>query len=188
MYVASLPVQPQQVFIDGNFGDRKASRGELTGNLDWYWEANQLYLFSSTGDPDVVYNNPGVEAGQRQTCFDVGSADYVVIDGITVRHANRVGLYGWDPCSDVTVKNCIGEWCYVKVLAFEGTTLYENIIFEDNIARYCGGGGMGLAGPVRNAIFRRNQAYENGVYQKTEYNDYFIWTFGIAFWEPYGLQ
>ena len=189
VWVASLSVRPnqvpQQVFIDGDFGDRKASLGELTGHLDWFWTTNQLYLFSPTGDPDLEFQNPGVEAGVRSPCVRL-SGDHVVITGITARHSNRLGIGAWNPPSHVTIRKCLAEWNWVSGIGQEGNSIYEDLTIEDNIARYNGIGGIGFSGPSRNSTIRRNTIHENGKHRSAVNRNDFSW--GIKLWEPNGNQ
>ena len=185
VWVANLSAQPQQVFINGTFGNRKTGLGELTGHLDWFWVANQLHLFSSSGDPDVQFQGPGVEAGVRSPVVLL-RGEHIVIKGITARHSNRLGIGAWNPPSHVTIKNCVAEWNWVTGIGQEGNSLYEDFTIEDNIARYNGIGGIGFSGPSRNSIIRRNTVYENGKYRSEVNRDNFAW--GIKLWEPNGIQ
>jgi parallel beta-helix repeat protein len=185
IFVANVPTQPQQVFMNGAFGDRKANRGQLLDDRDWYWESNHLYVYSSVGDPDSVFTAPGIEASTRGNCIGFGGQDYVIFEGLTVRHSNFVGFRGWNPGSHVTIKNCVAEWNWEVGIDLNANTIYDSIIIEDTIARNNGTGGIALLGPARNSILRRNSCYGNGKYQSlgNEYSSMFQWTFGIKLWE-----
>jgi hypothetical protein len=189
VYKANLSSPPSQVFINDEFGDRKASRGSLSNNLDWYWSSGTLYLYSSGGDPDTVYSNPGIEATVRDICIGFGEADSLVFEGITVRRANY-GFNGWNPGSHVTIRNCVAEWHWETGIDFSGEVSYTDALIEDNIVRYNGTGGIALLGPGGFATIRRNTCYENGTYQSrgNEYNPQHEWTFGIKLWEDTAEQ
>ena len=109
-YVAAVSIQPQQVFFDGEFGDRKSGLEELTDDLDWYLESGSLHVVSTAGNPGSVFNDPGIEASARDSCFGVGQAPYVIVEGLTVRHSNQSGVFGWIPGSHLTVRNVVAEW------------------------------------------------------------------------------
>lgn len=189
VYQANLSAQPEQVFVDGAFGDRKSSRVALSNQLDWFWQSGKLYLYSTGGDPDVVYGAPGVEASVRDTCVGFGQADHLVMDGITVRQASY-GFNGWNPGSNVTIRNSVAEWNWQTGIDFNGVVGYTNAVIEDNIARYNGTGGIALLGPGSYAIIRRNTCYENGTYQSAgnEFDPQHEWTFGIKLWEDTASQ
>ena len=64
---------PNQVFIDGEYGDRELGLGNLTGDHDWWWDAstNTTYLYDSTGDPDNR-NSPGIESSNGVNLITFG--------------------------------------------------------------------------------------------------------------------
>ena len=189
-YVAAISIQPQQVFFDGEFGDRKSGLEELTDDLDWYWESGSLYVFLTAGNPDTVFADPGVEAGAREACFGVGQADHVIVQGLTVRHSNHIGVLGWIPGSHLTVRNVVAEWNWHTGFSFDShfdpvNVPYDNLTIENNTARFNGTGGIELLGPSVDAKIHRNTCYENGKYQSRDgmYNLNHEWTFGIKLWE-----
>lgn len=192
-YAAAVVVQPSQLFLDGAFGDRKAGIEELADDLDWYWASGTLYLVSSSGNPDSVFRNPGVEASSRDICFGVGQADYVVIQGLTVRHSKSAGIFGWRVGSHLTVRDVVAEWNWGVGLGFSSDIVwgsYDHVVVEDNVARYNGTGGIALLGPAINSTIRRNRAYENGRYQPAgnSFDEDHLYTYGIKLWEGYRAQ
>lgn len=190
VYSASVTTRPQQVFIDGIFGDRKASRNELVDDHDWFWDTNSLLLYSSSGDPDLAFNSPGIEAGARDSCVGFGGRRHVVIEGITARHANLSGFQAWNPGANVRLRHNVAEWNWHIGIDLSGNSIYENARIEDNIARFNGTGGIALLGPGRNAIIRRNECHGNGNYQSSrrDFEEQHQWTFGIKLWEYTNLQ
>ncbi len=189
VYRANLSSSPEQVFVNGSFGDRKATKTALSNNLDWYWKSGTLYLYSSGGDPDKVYTAPGIEASVRDICVGFGEADYLVMAGITVGHASY-GFNGWNPGSHVTIRNCIAEWNWQTGIDFNGMVSYSDALIEGNIARYNGTGGICLLGPGSFSTIRRNKCYENGKFQSAgnNYDPMHEWTFGIKLWEDTAEQ
>ena len=186
VYQATVTTQPQQVFIDESFGDRKASIGECVGDLDWYWASNVLYLYCSTGDPDTEYTSPGVEASQRLLGLSINS-DYIIVDGVDARFTNRTGIGGQQAGNNVLVKNCLSEWnWYTGIAPASSGTTYTDWTIEDNVCRYNGVGGIALGIIVDDCTIRRNTCYENGKYQPAG-NSYdeeqYKWSFGIKVFE-----
>lgn len=181
VYQAALTTEPQQVFIDGNFGDRQTSTGACVNEYDWYWASNVLYLYAP-GDPDTQYTTPGVEASVRQYCIALNGPGYVDIDGLTLAHGGTNNINGW-ASSNITVKNCTVEWAWeVGVFANSNTTL-TNWLIEDNILRYSGVGGatLTLSGSSSSGhITRRNAVYENGTHQG-EWSTQQQWTGGLKY-------
>jgi hypothetical protein len=190
VYTAIVTLRPQQLFINGIFGDRKGDRTELEDDRDWFWEANTLYLFSSSGDPDLVFNDPGVEAGARNSCVGFGGQDHVVFEGITARHANLSGFQAWNPGSNIRLSHNTAEWNWHVGIDLSGDTVYADVLIEDNTARFNGTGGIALLGPGRNSIIRRNECHGNGRYQsaRRDFEEQHQWTFGIKLWEYTNLQ
>jgi parallel beta-helix repeat protein len=185
IYSAVVDVQPQQVFFDGAFGNRKENLEELSEDCDWYWTPDVLYVFSATGDPNTVFTAPGIEAGARNVGIGLDGLEHVTIEGLTVRHANISGFRSWNPGDHLTVRNCVAEWNWHLGIDFSGTSPYEAIAIADNIVRYNGTGGIGFFGSGRNSRISGNYCYANGKYQSAEalFEEQHQWTFGIKLWE-----
>lgn len=178
-------VPPQQLFVNGVFGRRTAGIEELQSDLDWFWAEGTLYLHSSGGNPRLVYNHPGVEAGNRGGCIDLGNSSHITVEGLTAKHSNYNGIAGWNAGTGIAIRKCILEWNWLDGVNFAGDTNYTNIIVEDNISRFNGMGGISFHGPGSELVVRRNRCYENGKFQSSEllFEPQHIWTYGIKFWE-----
>ncbi len=180
VWKANLSAAPTQVWINGNFGDRKSNLSSLTNNHDWVWSSGKLYLYSSTGDPDN-FSSPGVEAAQRQYGVYTGRDD-MVFEGLTVSQTNENGFKAWDPGSNITIRNCTIEWTWYNGIDLNGTSTFTGAIIEDNEVRYNGVNGIGIGNYSNGAIVRRNRCYENGTYQGDDFDPNHIWTSGIKVW------
>jgi len=186
VWEAAATSQRQQLFIDGTFGDRKASTGACVSEYDWYWASNVLYLYA-TADPDGEYTT--VEASYRLIGMSV-ETDYITVDGLTAKYSNRNGLgtAGSQSGDNIVFKNCIGEWNWYKGIGPEGSSAHTDCTIEDNICRYNGVGGISLGILFQDCIIRRNECYENGKYQPAG-NSYdqeqYKWSFGI---KAFGLN
>ena len=182
VYRASLSGQPQQVFVDGIFGRRRASRGELSSHLDWFWDGgtSRLYLYDSHGDPDNRHD-PGVEAGTRNEVISLGSRHYIVISDVTITQGNRYGIMSW--CSSyITVNHSVLEWNWLDGCIFNSDSGFSHITVQDSVARYNGANGISFTlsgGTSSYHLIRRNQCYENGRYQGSNYDPMHTWTGGI---------
>jgi len=190
VFSAALVPQPQQVFFDGEFGNRKENREQLSDTGDWFWEANVLYAFSEPGNPVAVFTAPGIEAGVRDVAVGFDGLAHVVIEGLTARHANISGFRSWNPGDHLTIRNCVAEWNWHVGVELIGTSPYEHITIEDNIARYNGTGGIGFFGSGRYSQIHGNYCYANGKHQSAEtmFEDQHRWTFGIKLWEAQSDQ
>ena len=179
VWQATVSTEPNQVWVDGTFGDPQTSIGACVNNYDWYWSSSTLYLYDSSGDPDNR-SSPGVEADELNDVFRLNGKDYIVIDGLTIRHSFRSGIRAWPQSEYATVKNCTVEWCWQR--GIEGNqSNYDADCYGweiyDNTCRYCGE--HGITGAVRANGWNvyRNTCYENGTYNPTS-----SYTAGIKFW------
>ena len=183
---ATVTTRPQQVFIDDTFGTRHPDLATVQGGSEygWFWSSNVLYLYAP-GDPDTEYTK--VEASQRELGLAVQS-DYITVDGIHARYANRNGIGGQQAGDHVVVENCLGEWNWYKGVGPESLSeaLYIDWTIQDCICRYNGVGGIGHGIVFEEGIIRRNECYENGKYQPAG-NSYdqeqYDWSFGIKIFE-----
>lgn len=190
LYASDLADEPRQLFIDGEFGDRKATRQELADDLDWTWADGTVYLRSGAGDPDLVYLQPGVEASIRTFCFDLAGHGYIVVSGLVARHSNSNGIGGWNPGSHTVIARNVVEWNWHNGIGLNGRVPYRKILIEGNTARYNGTGGIGLLGPAINSTIRGNRCFGNGKHQSAgnEYDYQHRWTYGIKLWESDSYQ
>ncbi|MBR9692425.1 hypothetical protein GOV07_00660, partial [Candidatus Woesearchaeota archaeon] len=198
IYNISLSTEPEQLWINGTFGDRiyitnnatNNITNNLTNNFDWWWNSTTqvLYLYDSNGNPDST--NTTVEAGQRNEAISFDNSN-VNIANITVSHVNRYGIFGDNP-NNITITNVTAEWNFHHGIGTTGNAVHGNITVQDSIARYNGISGVtfgvyNIATPTSGYRIRRNKIYENAIYQKV-WNDDFRWTGGIKFWGPAGMD
>ena len=190
VYQAAVSPQPDQVWIDGEFGDRKTSTGGCVNEYDWFWDSDVLYLYAP-GDPDTQYTSPGVEASQLTRCFQVGH-DYIEVDGLTFSKSDEIGLFT-TACSYVTVKNCMAEWCWENGFSYFCNTAETDYTVEDCVGRYCGTHGISivanLTGTIDNVTVQRNECYEIGLYQYADpvWDSGHVFTGGIKIWTNHNV-
>jgi len=182
VFYATVYVAPGRVWVDGTLGTEQTAKGNCVANYDWYYDdvADELYLYSDDSgpkDPDD-YNSPGVEVANRGKCLDLNGKDNIVVEGLTLAHANYSGIRGATASSNIIVRNCICEWNVNHGMDFVGSSAYSNVLVDSNICRYNGGHGIYFAGDGSDCTIKRNQCYENGKYEGSTSNQSGIKLFG----------
>jgi len=176
-----------QVWMDGQFGDRKTSIGACVNEYDWYWASNVLYIWTgSANDPDSYYTTvEGQEINAR--AINLGGNSYLTFDGLTAKNA-RHGMDIWQS-DHIIVQNSIFEWNWMAGVQIGGSAggPYVGCRINDNIARY--NGDQGISSNYNGVVmsdhqFNRNECYENGRYQYYfPYLEYqHEWTGGLKHW------
>lgn len=189
VFKAYRQVRPEQVFINGQFGDRKDSRGELVNELDWYWGSNTLYLYTNSGNPSTAFSQPGVEASTRQFGIRLFENRYITIDGITVKHAQENGIEVLGDSDYFTLRNSILEWNYLEGIrknAWDSVS-HDFGLIENNTVRRNGSVGILVNTEHKDNIIRHNRVYENATYQKNRHERQ-DWTAGIKIWSQYRIS
>lgn len=109
IWKATLTSTPyQNLWINGTFGDNKASKAACVNEYDWYWASNVLYVYAAS-DPDTLYTNPGIEYIVRDPAIEL-SQSYIVFDGLTAEKAQYASMRGITPGSHGEIKNCLAQW------------------------------------------------------------------------------
>ena len=202
VYKATVTTKPQQIWIDGTYGDRRDVANEkgdgaetLDNEYDWYWdgtgayydeEANTLYLYAPS-DPDSEYTE--IEAGSELYAIDISDRSYIVIDNITASHGNERSIKGYN-CNHFTIKNCTVEWAWWDGFETNSSTSWSGALVEDNLFRYngvqgpslnCGGTGGDTMSDI---IVRRNVVIESGLHQQANGSWHYQQDYpgGIKFW------
>ena len=162
VYQATLTTEPEQVWMDGAFGDRQTSTGACVNEYDWYWASNVLYVYAP-GDPDTEYTSPGVEAAVRTQV--VSPKSYHLFDGITFTKSNQRVVNSWDD-DNYTVQNCTIEWAWLDgAICSTSTADLSGVIFTGNVIRYCASAGVlfgvNTTGSIDSFSITKNEFYEN---------------------------
>ena len=119
VWQATLTTEPSAVFFDGAWGTEESSIGNLDAALEWFWEANVLYVYSAS-DPDTLYTSPGVEVSQRDRCVYADDESYITIDGLEVVRANESNIEVNGDSDNWIIQNVTSEYAY-----FDGIYIYE---------------------------------------------------------------
>ncbi len=93
VWSAALTTNPTHVFFDDVRGTQETAQGNLNAAREWYWNANVLYVYS-TSDPDTAYVAPGIEAAVRSNSLDVVSKDYITIENLHVTKSQLKNIRG----------------------------------------------------------------------------------------------
>jgi parallel beta-helix repeat protein len=130
VWQTALNTKPNVVSFDNTKGHKKAAVSELAVDLDWFWDANTLYIYSPE-TPSAAYTRPGVEAGARPSAVNLTGISYVSLKNVAVSGANAipygegagiwaitVHLEGPTPgnltITQTTVKNGAGDGIHVE--------------------------------------------------------------------------
>jgi parallel beta-helix repeat protein len=93
VWKAGVPAQPNIVIFNGAKGNRRVSKGALTGPRDWFWDSasQTLYVFA-VANPGALYTDPGVEIGQRTYGIVISSRNYITLRNLHVSGSNGMHL------------------------------------------------------------------------------------------------
>jgi len=164
--------EPVALFIDGVRGLKVAALVDVDSGNDWYWEANDLYLYS-TVDPDTL-SDPGVEA-TRKNGVDLGtnSANYVTIDGLHITKCQNFGVYLADESNNNIIQNCTIEYTgLVGISCNDGAgNNTTGIQILNNIIRYNGQNGIYAGQRSYSWTIDGNTVYDNCKNQDEEAED-----------------
>jgi len=144
--VWSAVVDPRPVFVeevnivvfDQVYGARQASRADLTGEREWFYDLStqRLYIFSSA-NPAAKYQNPGLEVAIQFGAFYLNNQDYITLNGLTLIYSNNNAVKTHDDDSDhIVIENCfITESAGTGISAPTGS---DDWTVRNNTVTYCG--------------------------------------------------
>lgn len=113
------------LFLEYSSGDStkwgyypKTSIGLLTEERQWFWNSSDSYIYLyCPEDPDTRYSS--VEVAYNQYGITMNNKNYIVIDGLDIRHTTGMGIRETWPFRGITfgleVKNC-----YIGFLGVKG--------------------------------------------------------------------
>ena len=169
IWEAALTTEPNQVYMDGTFGDERSGIGDMSGEYDWYWSSNVLYVYAAT-DPDARYTSPGVAANVRSQTIQSTDNDYLTFQNITCQYAQQkfsgaarmVGI----TCQDMVYQE-IGQGTGTSYINGLYTYGVDDLIVRRCTAYKCGWNGMSFEGgnsatALINIVVEQNECYENG--------------------------
>jgi uncharacterized repeat protein (TIGR02059 family) len=136
----------------------------LTTEYDWTWNANTLYLYS-TSDPDIRYSS--IEAAQREQAVLLNSKEFIEINGIDMFFTMKSGVHSEYPTkglSGYTLKNCeIAYLGYINNYGYGSHVCYNTMLIEYNTIHDCGRRGVSIVNygthNISNIIVQNNTFY-----------------------------
>jgi hypothetical protein len=102
VYSASVTVEPNQVFMDGERLTKGADENSLADH-EWFWTTDTLYVKDASGDPDT--SGVTIEASSTSDIMDINGNDYLIFDGLKVMYSNGRSFdcrFG----GNITIQNC----------------------------------------------------------------------------------
>jgi parallel beta-helix repeat protein len=144
---------PRVLVLDGELGNRRATKTDLSSNGDWYFDKARtlLFLYSET-DPRLRT----IEIGQRDCCIQDNNAGYITVESLKLSGANCA----WGGAIDIRGK--AGPWtvrsCFVTNSNSNGITLVNSgsLLFGNVISRV-GNYGIHIHESSHNTLVAKNE-------------------------------
>ncbi|MCK4574778.1 right-handed parallel beta-helix repeat-containing protein, partial [candidate division WOR-3 bacterium] len=162
---ATCAVEPEDVYMDEEFGDEKALKVNLVNLLDWWWDDpnDRLYIYA-TEDPDTLYPTAGVEGSQRSSVISVGTTDhYIDIENLYLKFGKVRNLYIAGNNCNVTNVTCKKGGNGIDIVGAE-TFLIDTCIIDGNHATHHHG--ISVSGAAANwsdgGIIRDTEVFDVG--------------------------
>lgn len=135
---------------EASCGHKELTMGSVNAQGDWFWnDAEKAVYLYSVGNPGTFYTD--IECAIDRTVINLGSRDYITLDGLDVRYGGYNGIEGSWGNDNITIRNCH--------VSFIG-----GCEFPDVNARV--GNGIQFYGTVTNALVENNhveQIYDDGL-------------------------
>ena len=160
IWSASVPTQPNVVFIAGNLGVQEYAQSQLTAAGQWYWTGGTLYTYSNPGPP------AGVEAAQRDYALllgQTGGGNYTTVSGIDFRLANVDVVHLVNTTGD-TIDSALVTGGYMRGIYGLGVYggILNHVLISNNTVSNNGATGIELASGHTNATIQGNTVFDNG--------------------------
>jgi hypothetical protein len=135
---AEITTEPNYAWFDDALGTKEVSQGALNANDEWYWNADTLYIYSSTDPSGKV-----VEAGSRDYAL-VGwsGTSYYTVDGLAFQKNNStwagavLAVGTTSESQGVTVQNCTFRYIPKAISIYS----VNNVVVSDNVITGHGAG------------------------------------------------
>jgi parallel beta-helix repeat protein len=83
VWKAALATEPDSVWLDGTLGTNEPILVNVDAANEWHWVGNELYVYSSAGDPDTEVTNPGIEVRDLDRIFRSHDKSYITVQDLT---------------------------------------------------------------------------------------------------------
>ena len=174
-WCASLPVQPNVVFIAGVVASQQASLAVLSQAGQWNWTSGQLCVFNPSQPPVQV------EAAQRDFGLllgQTGSGSYVTVSGIDFRLANTDTVHIANTTGDI-IDSCSITGAYqfgIFAIGVNGTKV-DQLRISNNTVSLHGSSGIEISSGHSNVTVNHNTVFENAYNAQNSGN--FVFMAGI---------
>jgi parallel beta-helix repeat protein len=177
-FTATLPLQPNQVFMD-SVRLIKGTSPDTLNDSEWFWTNGVLYLRNDMGNPD--HAGKVIEASQRDYCVLVnypGVKNFIVIDGLLIEKANSFGIFVGSALDGFVVSNSVMQSCYYDGLKATNGTRQDNGLIYGNIMRFNGRAGIIISGLANAWTIERNKSFDNCQINLDSHD----WCAGVYMW------
>ena len=141
------PEGPTQVFFNGTKGNKRSSLTGVDSEYDWYWDADNLYIYNKSDPNTANGNNLRIEATQRNRCVLI-EKNHIILSDIHCNQPRDNAILIRGNSKDVTIQNCFAtnanSW---GVMAYETAYLTIRNCRTDNVD-----GGIYIGGSAVNKI------------------------------------
>jgi parallel beta-helix repeat protein len=159
VWSASLPNQPNVVFLSGTLGIQQPSPTQLSAAGQWSWSQATLYVYEASGTPTKV------EAAQRPYALllgQTGSGSYTTISGIDFHIANEDLVHIVNTTGDILNGGAItGAYQFgVFAIGVNGTTV-DHLQITNNTVSWNGSSGIEISFGHNHVLVQGNKVFSN---------------------------
>ena len=161
IWEVEVEVQPNGIFFDDEIKTGESAIEELNSEKDWYWDSNVLYVYSSSGSPETIHTNSGVEVSTADHAIGNYWAkySYIIIEDLHLigGNSNAVTITYAD---NHEIRNCLIEKSTVSGIVLsnnEGSEIHDCTI-QNN-----GHNGIWITYKSHNTKIYNNIIQENGL-------------------------
>jgi len=124
-----------------SIGHKELTIGSVNAQGDWFWnDAERAVYLYSVSNPGTFYTD--IECALDKNVIELGSRDYVTLNGLDVRYGGLHGINGSYGNDNITISNChisyIGGCEFPNEMARVGNGIQfwagaTNILIENNV-------------------------------------------------------
>jgi hypothetical protein len=148
-WVAALPQEPAQVFLDGSRLSRLA--GARARGLGWYWSGGLLTLAGAPGAAP-----PRIEAAMLDFALDARDRAHLVVEELQFAGAGWHAVMA-DTLDASTIRRCAIRDALVNGIQASSDRLRSDLAIEECAISGCGGSGIALGGRLDRWHIRGNR-------------------------------
>lgn len=184
LWSAGFPVNPVQLFVDGERGRRLPPEEKPARFREWSWDPELRRLTVCGSAPG---HRPGVEATVRDHGLDLNGRTGLTVAGLAIERAGWSGIRA-DTLTESRIEACRIEGCYVNGIRAADASMRRGITIRGCRIEDCGGSGIGFGGRLDRWVIEENEIVRCGILTKEivgfgdDREAAFEWTSGIKIW------